>query len=432
MTSNLALPSAIPPKLKLVADWLNAKNNSMFDNATQKCDILLTAHNINTTYNIGIELKTQDAWFDHVEDSFSKEMVDIIFNRATCGIDAKYRKWRSTRTFMLGIASRKEDLAGYGSTIADAMEDVRCTQVGKLWMASGCPSVTSWGESRSDVVYVNATGTNVLHKYYGGGSWGPSWEEANDLGGDVKALSSASWEDNRLDIVGKTSNGPEWGDFGGNFFSNPATVSWGAGRLDIIGLDEDNASLWHKYYQDGWSAWEDLSGGPFIGNPVATCWGVGRLDFWAINSDGELNHFYWDGHRYSDWESLGGEFADTPKVVHWKPNRIDIVGKGLDDEKFHLKDYRRFSSEPALLAKHDTNFLYLFRVDDKYKVRLQIWSGGDWQPGSSGTWSLGRLPQVSPKNPSQEDQDQAILKAAELSGNSTEMDYIKHHMYNDF
>ncbi|KAM0811516.1 hypothetical protein AB5N19_11872 [Seiridium cardinale] len=107
----------------------------MYKNAIQKCDILLTANDISTTYNIGIELKAQDAWFDHVEDSSSKGMVDKIFSTATRGVDAEYRKGRSTRIFMLGIASRKEDLAGYGSITAGAMEDVvRCTQVGKLWM----------------------------------------------------------------------------------------------------------------------------------------------------------------------------------------------------------------------------------------------------------------------------------------------------------
>ncbi|KAM0811517.1 putative Fucose-specific lectin [Seiridium cardinale] len=91
------------------------------------------------------------------------------------------------------------------------------------------------------------------------------------------------------------------GYFGGNFFSNPATVSWGPDCLDFIGLDTDNASLRHKYHQDGWSAWEDLGEGHLFAIHVATSWGEGRLDFGAINSDGELNRIYWDGHRYSDW-----------------------------------------------------------------------------------------------------------------------------------
>lgn len=230
----------------------------------------------------------------------------------------------------------------------------------------------------------------MLHRYFDGLSWGPSWEEAENLGGDVETISSSSWAKNRLDIIGKSKNGSyvhkawtgkgwfpdglQWEDIGGNFFSNPATVSWGPGRLDIVGFNADNGSLWHKYYHNGWSQWEDLGGGPFVGNPVATSWGKGRLDFWAINSDGELNHLYWDGSQYSSWEVLGGEFTDTPKVVHWKTSRIDIVGKGLSDDKYHLKSYDGskwnpseaewadlagpFKSEPALEAKHDTSKLF--------------------------------------------------------------------------
>lgn len=72
---------------------------------------------------------------------------------------------------------------------------------------------------------------------YGGGSWG-----TDDLGNqDIVALGSASWGENRLDIVGRTSKGSyvhkawtgdawfppakDWEDFGGSFLSEPAVVS---------------------------------------------------------------------------------------------------------------------------------------------------------------------------------------------------------------
>lgn len=151
-------------------------------------------------------------------------------------------------------------------------------------------------------------------------------------------------------------------------------MSWDVGRLDIIGISED-ATLQHKYYQDGWSEWEKLGEGPFIGNPVATSWGPNRLDIWAIDANGELNHLYWDGSQWSTWENLGGEFTDTPKVVHWNESKIDIVGKGLDDNTFHLKGFDGsqwnpsetgwydlagpFESEPGLLAKNGSSKLIL-------------------------------------------------------------------------
>jgi hypothetical protein len=326
----------------------------------------------------------------------------------------------------------------------------------------GCPSVLSWGEGRLDIFYVNETGHNVLHKYFDGGAWGPSWEDAEDIGGDIIALSSASWGINRFDVVGKAPNSSyahkawtgeswfpsetDWENFGGNFFSDPAIVSWGPGRLDVVGLDADSGCLFHKYYQGGWSEWEDLGGGPFVGNPVATSWGEGRLDFWAINSDGELLHIYWDGHGYSDWENLGGEFTDTPKVVHWKADRIDIVGRGLSSDIYHIKSFDGsqwqpsvsgwydlagpFDSEPALVTKHAASkllrgwlldciltfladFLYVFGVHDD-DVRLQIWSGSDWEPGPSETWSLGQLSTAHSKILIHDDQAQFVLDGIEL------------------
>jgi hypothetical protein len=47
----------------------------------------------------------------------------------------------------------------------------------------------------------------VLHKYFAGGSWGPSWEDAVDLGGDIDLLDTYSWGVGRLDIVGSAPNG---------------------------------------------------------------------------------------------------------------------------------------------------------------------------------------------------------------------------------
>ncbi|KAK8869065.1 sialidase [Apiospora arundinis] len=324
--------------------------------------------------------------------------------------------------------------------------------------AKGCPSVTSWGEGRLDIVYVNSSGGNVMHKYFGGGHWGPSWEGADDLGGHhhhIEAVKSMSWGENRLDIVGRTKNGSyvhkawtgkdwfpsgdKWEHFGGEFFSDPAIVSWSEGRLDVIGLAA-NASLMHKYYNHGkhggeWSAWEDLKGPGFIGNPQATSWGPDRMDFWGIDSsDGALHHLYWDGKKYQpspdQWENLGGEFTDTPRIVHWKPDHVDAVGKSLDDGKLRIKNFDGgrwnpseeewwslagpFVSEPALLAKHNTNFLYIFGIDEGNDVRMQIWSGSSWEPAADQTWSIGKYSKSEEGSSFQEYQDQSVLQGAEL------------------
>ncbi|KAF3771217.1 hypothetical protein M406DRAFT_240946, partial [Cryphonectria parasitica EP155] len=216
-----------------------------------------------------------------------------------------------------------------------------------------CLTATSWGVGRLDVFYVDEETGGVSHTCkhnFADGKW--QFQDLESQGAvGIASLSSAA---DTFDIFGRTGEGSYvhkawtgdawfpsegWEDLGGYFSSDPAVVSWGPGRLDIIGLFGYTGQLQHKYYNNGWSQWDILGGGPFVGNPLATSWGPERLDFWAIDSKGELNHLYWDGSQWSDWEQLGGEFTGTPKVVHWNASRIDIVGKDLSTSKFQLKSF---------------------------------------------------------------------------------------------
>ncbi|CAI6100486.1 unnamed protein product [Clonostachys chloroleuca] len=276
------------------------------------------------------------------------------------------------------------------------------------------PSTSSWGEGRFDIVYVNASGSNVLHKYYDGG-WGPSWEDVEDLGGNVTFVTSTSRSPDRLDLVGRSGDsyvykawihggwlpgGKNWQTFGGDFGSDPAITSWGPGRLDVVGITKDGY-LEHRYWQHGLSKWGILGEGPFHGTPRITSWGEDRLDIWALGEDGELNHLFWDGTQYQGWENLGGKFTETPQVVHWEAGKIDIIGK--DGDTFVLKNFdgfnwngwynlaTSFASEPVVLAKRGENFLTVLGIDKGGGLRSQIWSGYDWQPGPHDTWYLGDL-----------------------------------------
>lgn len=234
-------------------------------------------------------------------------------------------------------------------------------------------------------MYVNVSGSNVLHKYFAAGSWGPSFDNVEDLGGDVVSVVNYCWGDQRIDLVAKQSDGSyvhkawtgwqwfpsvdTWESFGGDFISDPAVGSWGPGRLDIIGISAETGSILHKYWFEGWSSWEDLGGGPFIGTPKITSWGPNRLDIWALDKYGQLNNLVWDGTRYLDWVKLGGVFEETPTVVHWNTSKTHIIGK-IGDE-YRLKAWNGeqwypeadewekvaapFESEPAVLARHGTS-----------------------------------------------------------------------------
>ncbi|KAI3317697.1 hypothetical protein HD806DRAFT_514023 [Xylariaceae sp. AK1471] len=296
--------------------------------------------------------------------------------------------------------------------------------------ATSCPSVSSWDYGRIDLVWANNSGGNVLHKYFDGGNWGPSWEDAIDLGGDVDLVETYSWGKGRLDIVGNAYNGSymhkawtgtdyfptgkEWEDLGGNFSSVPNIESWGQERLDVIGISAESGSVLHKYWEgDAWSDWEDLEGGPFIGNPIVSSWGMERLDLWAVDEQGILNHKFWDGFQWNGWEQMGGKFSETPQVAHWTQGKIDIVGKNADDNKYYLKSFDGnnwnpsiegwydlsgpYSSEPHLITKAGgQNFLFLFGIDTDSTARMQIWSGYEWQPSAHETWPLGDVAKPYP------------------------------------
>ncbi|KAI1194441.1 hypothetical protein F5X97DRAFT_346698 [Nemania serpens] len=295
---------------------------------------------------------------------------------------------------------------------------------------SSCPSVSSWDYGRLDLVWVNRTGGDVLHKYFDGGSWGPSWEDAVNLGGDISLAQTYSWGRGRLDIVGRADNGScmhkawtgtdyypagkEWEDLGGNFSGVLGIGSWGPDRLDLVGVSAKTSSLLHKYWQDNeWSDWEDLGGGPFANNPIVSSWGSERLDLWAVDREGVLNHKFWDGFQWNGWEQLGGRFSQTPQAVHWSKGKIDIVGKDAENNKFYVKSFDGhnwnpsvegwydlsgpYSSEPCMIIKtKEHNFLYLFGIDTDNMARMQIWSGYEWQPGARETWSLGNVTKPYP------------------------------------
>ncbi|KAI0503382.1 hypothetical protein F5B22DRAFT_550979 [Xylaria bambusicola] len=317
--------------------------------------------------------------------------------------------------------------------------------------STSCPAVSSWAYGRLDLVWVSHADETVIHKWFGGGSWGPSWKEANNLGGygDIDLIETISWGENRLDIVGNAFNGSflhkawtgdsyypsgeEWENLGGNFSGLPSIGSWGENRLDVVGISAVTGSLFHKYWDgSGWSQWEDLEGGPFIGTPAVSSWSSNRLDLWALDENAELNHKFWDGFQWNGWEKLGGKFTQTPRVAHFAPGRIDIVGRNVDDNKYYLKSFDGhkwnpnvkdwydlggpYSSEPEIVTKaQGQNFFYVFGVDPEDSLRMKLWSGWDWQPSADGSWPLGNVSDPYPEEKNSFESDaQHVLLGTEL------------------
>jgi hypothetical protein len=68
---------------------------------------------------------------------------------------------------------------------------------------------------------------------------------------------------------------------------------------------------------------------------------AGRLDYFVIARDTAAYHKYWDGS--GTWfpagkyhERMDGKFTSGLAAATWSEGRIDLVGKGTDDEYYHL------------------------------------------------------------------------------------------------
>ena len=59
-----------------------------------------------------------------------------------------------------------------------------------------------------------------------------------------------------------------------------------------------------------------------------------------------------------------------------------------------------------------TDFLYVFGIDEAESLRMNIWTGYDWQPGYNTTWPVGEL--QKPYTSSTKDEEQNVLGAGEL------------------
>ena len=159
---------------------------------------------------------------------------------------------------------------------------------------------------------------------------------------------SVSWGPGRIDVFTRGAgnrvyhqyyengwNNPE--DLGGTVTSAPAVTSWAPGRLDLFARGSAG-ELVHRYFDNGWSNWETLSAPATITSaPTATAWAPGRLDVFARGNGGELLHRYYAApfNVWNGWESLGGGIVGAPAAAAWAPDHIDVVARGAGDAMYH-------------------------------------------------------------------------------------------------
>ena len=131
-----------------------------------------------------------------------------------------------------------------------------------------------------------------------------------------------------------------WSSFGDvptasvTFASNPAAISWGAGRLDVFGRGADN-TLYHNYYDSGtWHSWAQMSG-VFYGNPAVSSWAANCLHVAVRGGSNHCYLNYYDGTGWQGWQDLGGSLASDPVMVSWAVGRLDIFARDTNNVLVH-------------------------------------------------------------------------------------------------
>jgi Repeat of unknown function (DUF346) len=55
----------------------------------------------------------------------------------------------------------------------------------------------------------------------------------------------------------------------------------------------------------------------------------------VIGSDSTLQHKWFDGSTWNDWETLGGTLTASPAAVSWGSSRIDVFARSTNNMLVH-------------------------------------------------------------------------------------------------
>jgi len=205
--------------------------------------------------------------------------------------------------------------------------------------------------------------------------------------------------------------GGSWGrplDLGGSLRSQPAVVSWGAGRLDVFARGADNTLKWRTWTGSAaagaWSAWKSL-GGALTSAPAVASWGLGRLDVFVRGTDNALYQRTFAAGVWSGWQRRGGILTSSPGAVSWGAGRIDVVARTTGADLIH-RSYRdgtgwstwlnlggSLTSQPALASPAEGR-IDVFFLGSTGQVRTRSFvEGAGWSGvGQVGTQTFASGP----------------------------------------
>ncbi len=175
--------------------------------------------------------------------------------------------------------------------------------------------------------------------------------------GANRSLAAAAYPNGSIDlyvtgsdshVCEKTKNGSSfttWRDLGAlpgsGAVSDPAAVSWGAGRVDIA--VRRGSTLYIKSWTTagGYTSWQSLGtpGSSPASAPAIASWGPNRLDVFVRGTNDQL---YWkkctancsgSAGTWSGWSAIaGGTFRGKPTAVGREVGVVDVFMHGMDDK----------------------------------------------------------------------------------------------------
>ena len=112
----------------------------------------------------------------------------------------------------------------------------------------------------------------------------------------------------------------------------------------------------------------------------------------AVFNDGTLQHIWWDGAIWNDWENLGGNYQGEPAAVSWGPGRLDVFLLGADWQLHHHWFDNNVWAVPEVLSwggaatistsptaiSTAVNQLQVFVPTNDKAVTIATWNGQLW------------------------------------------------------
>ncbi|ORY17208.1 hypothetical protein BCR34DRAFT_583679 [Clohesyomyces aquaticus] len=199
------------------------------------------------------------------------------------------------------------------------------------------------------------------HVYYKSGNsdtWDDNWSQLGNTGPDnvsvfVLGTDSGVW----TIAYDGTRDSPwdsNWTTLGGSFVKLPSVASWGEKRFDLFGIESDasGGNMMHKAWggdkrQQVWDAgWSQIGNCTFDETPSVVSWGPNRLDMIGMNN-GMLLVSNWVPQAWGTWWMVSEGWQHSPVLTSRGEGLLDIWvldgSNALHHEQYDEEEHKRES-----------------------------------------------------------------------------------------